>query len=486
MNEASERIAAMSVADAGTVRQAMKAIDAGMLGMALLHTADGAFAGLVTDGDLRRALLGGGGLETPLSAVRRASPITIQPSATAEEIAAIARAHPHVRCLPALDDDGRVVDLVTLDSRPRLPVSEPHLGEQELENVIACVVSGWISSAGGFVRQFEEDFARFCGCRHAVAVSSGTAALHLALLALGIGPGDEVVVPALTFVATANAVTYTGARPVFADVEATTWNIDPGEIDRLITRRTKAVLPVHLYGHPADMDPILDVARARGLHVVEDAAEAHGARYKERVAGTIGELGCFSFYGNKILTTGEGGMVVGDRAELIERVRLLRDHGMDPPHSYRHPVVGYNYRMTNLQAAVGVAQLGKVAAILQAKERIARHYAARLGDVPGIGLPPRAPWARPVCWLYTILVEEARFGCSRDALAARLREGGVDTRPIFPPLHTQPIYHTGERLPVAERLAGQGLSLPSAVTVKDVEIQRLTRLIRDAGGTPGP
>ncbi len=367
-----------------------------------------------------------------------------------------------------------------LDRRVRLPVAEPYLGEEELSYVTECVITGWVSSAGRFVTKFEEMFAAFCGTEYALATSNGTTALHLALLALDIGPGDEVLVPALTFIATANAVTYTGATPIFIDSEPDTWNMDPSALEAVITSRTKAIIPVHLYGHPADMDSIMAVARRHGLHVVEDAAEALGARHRGAVVGGLGDLGTFSFYGNKIITTGEGGMVVTNRGDLAAKMRQLRDHGMDPDRRYWHSVLGYNYRLTNIQAALGVGQLEKIDGILANKQRIAQLYAAGLGDVPGDTLPPQAPWATNVYWLYSILIQPERFGRDRDDLIAYLKSRGIDTRPLFPPLHQQPIYATGQRLPVSEHLSSVGISLPSAVTLTGADVHRIIEEIRHA------
>lgn len=471
-----ERIQAMTVPATATIRDAMRAINRGALGLALLSNLDGRFCGLVTDGDLRRALMNGYGLETPVADVPRPQPITASVGTSAEELAHLL--DESIRCVPLLNGDGRVADLAILDRRVRLPVAEPLLGERELQYVMECVLTGWVSSAGKFVRQFEEMFAAFCGARYAIATSNGTTALHLALLALDIGPGDEVIVPTLTFIATANAVTYTGAHPVFVDSEPETWNIDAEQIERVITSRAKAIIPVHLYGHPANMDAILDIADRHRLAVVEDAAEAHGARYKGHRVGAIGDIGCFSFYGNKIITTGEGGMVVTNRGDLAQRIRILRDHGMSLERRYWHPVLGYNYRLTNLQAALGVAQMERIEAILMIKRRIAQTYTDGLRDIPGLTLPPQAPWAENIHWLYSVLVDEKVFGMGRDDLMTALRNQAVDTRPLFPPVHTQPIYATGQCLPVAEQLASQGLSLPSAVNLNLNDVEQVVRSIR--------
>ncbi len=479
--ETRDRIKSMSVPAGGTIREAMKAIDRGALGTAFLVTDDGRFAGLVSDGDVRRALLGGHGLETPASEISRPEARKARVGMSAAEIAELFSER--VRLVPVLDDTDRIVDVIVFDKRVHLQVAEPSMGEEELINVTECVLTNWVSSGGRFVTMLEERFADFCGCKYAVAVNTGTAALHLALLALGIGRGDEVIVPSLTFIATANAVAYCGATPVFVDSEPDSWNIDPVFVEAAITPRTKAIVPVHLYGHPANMDPIAEIASRHNLAVIEDAAEAHGALYKGRRVGGIGDLGVFSFYGNKIVTTGEGGMIVTNRKDVAEAMAILRNHGMRPERRYWHETLGYNYRLTNLQAAVGVAQMDKIEPILAAKRRIARTYTEYLKDLPGITLPPEMDWAHNVFWLYSILVDESVAGIGRDALMEALQSAGVETRPLFPPLHTQPIYATGQSLPVAERLAATGLSLPSAVGLTDEDASHVAESVRAAFST---
>jgi perosamine synthetase len=363
------------------------------------------------------------------------------------------------------------------DPGPFIPVAAPDLSGNELAYVTDCVRSGWVSSLGRYVQSFESEFAAFCGVRHAVAVCNGTAALHLALAVLDVGPGDEVIVPTLTFIATANAVHYTGARPVFADSEAVTWNIDPAAIPGRMSARTRVILPVHLYGHPAHLQPILQHAARVGVAVVEDAAEAHGALYGGRKVGSFGRINTFSFYGNKILTTGEGGMLTTDDDELAAKARQLRDHGMSPDRRYWHPIIGFNYRMTNLQAALGLAQLERVDQFIQRKRALADQYRSLLGGVPGIVTAPEAQWARSVYWLYSVLVTE-EFPLTRDDLIGYLREQEIDSRPFFHPIHQMPPYSTGESLPVAERLAQQGINLPSGVGLKDEDVERVAEAIR--------
>ncbi|MET0385347.1 MAG: DegT/DnrJ/EryC1/StrS family aminotransferase [Polyangiales bacterium] len=363
-----------------------------------------------------------------------------------------------------------------------IPVSEPDLSGNELEYVSRCIRSGWVSSVGEYVTQFEAGFAKYCNAEHCVATANGTVAIHLALVSLGIQPGDEVIVPSLTFVATANAVVYAQAKPVFVDSDPTTWTMSVREIAPKITPRTKAIIVVHLYGHPVDMAPILELAKQHGLWVIEDAAEAHGAEYHGQRVGGLGDAGVFSFYGNKIITTGEGGALVTNDAALRQRAGFLRDHAMSPERRYYHSEIGYNYRLTNLQAAVGLAQLERIETFLAAKRSLARAYAERLGDVPGIVLAPEAPWAKSSYWMYSVLIQDA-FPLRRDALIAHLKARGIDTRPFFEPLHTLPPYAAGatpESLPVAERLAREGLNLPSSTKLTTAQVDRVVEAIRAA------
>ena len=359
-----------------------------------------------------------------------------------------------------------------------IPLTEPLLAGRELEYVTECIKTNWVSSLGMFVTRFENEFAEFCECSHGVAVSNGTVALHLALVVLGIGPGDEVIVPTLTFVATANAVQYTGAKPVFADSEPHTWNLDPAAVEAAVTPRTRAIIPVHVYGHPADMDPILEIANRHNLYVIEDAAEAHGAEYKGKRAGGMGHFGCFSFYGNKIITTGEGGMLVSNDPELARRAQFLKDHAMDPEKRYWHPEVGFNYRLTNIQAALGVAQLERIDHLIGLRRAHARQYDAELEGVRGLTPQPEAPWAHSVYWMYSVLVEDD-YGFTRNEVVAGLREHEIDTRPFFYPSHTMPPYQTGQHLPVAEGLSRKGINLPSGPTLSEEQISTVCHVLRE-------
>jgi len=348
-----------------------------------------------------------------------------------------------------------------------IPVYRPFIGDKEREYVLDAVNSTWISSKGKYLDRFESEFPAYLGSRYGIATCNGTVSLHLALAALGIGPGDEVIVPTLTYVASVNAVTYTGATPVFVDSEPDYWNLDPRLIEPVITERTKAIEVVHLYGHPADMDPIIDIADRHGLVVIEDAAEAHGAEYRGRKVGTFGAAASFSFFGNKVVTTGEGGMVVTDDEGLASTCRHLRGQGVSPTRTYWHDVVGYNYRMTNIAAAIGVAQMERVEDVLARKREIARLYAERLTGVPGVSFQREADWARAVWWMVSILVHPS----VRDELMRFLGENGVETRPFFFPAHELPMYPRETSYPVAERLGASGINLPSfpELTLKEID-----------------
>ena len=357
-----------------------------------------------------------------------------------------------------------------------IPVCEPTLGGNEAEYVLDCIRSNWISSAGKYIPRFEETFAEMCGARYGVACANGTVALHLALATLGIGPGDEVILPTFTMIATINAVTYTGATPVLVDSEPRTWNMDLDQVAARITPRTRAVMPVHTYGHPVDMDPLMELAEQHGFTVVEDAAEAHGAEYKGRRAGSLGHAGCFSFYANKIITTGEGGMVTTDNPDIARLARNLRDHAFSHERHFWHKYIGFNYRMTNMQAAVGLAQTEQMEGFVRARRANAARYTAALKEIPGIVTPPEAGWAKSVFWMYSILVED-EFRMTRDQLRAYLAERGIETRTFFIPMHLQPIYYRafeGQRYPVAERLCQRGFYLPSASSLTPREIDYIT------------
>ncbi len=365
-----------------------------------------------------------------------------------------------------------------------IPVCEPLLAGRESEYVNQCLTTGWISSAGAFLERFEDGMARLCAVAHGVACANGTAALHLACAALGLGPGDEVIAPAFSIVSTANAIGQTGATPVLVDVEPDTLCLDPRQAAAALTPASKAIMPVHMYGHPAEMDAILELARAHGLKVIEDAAQVHGASYHGRPLGGLGDMGCFSFFANKLITTGEGGMVVTDDEHLAQRLRLLRNlaHGAK---RFEHHELGFNYRLTNIQAALGLAQLERLEAIKLKKAAIGERYNQNLGDLPELTLY----WGRhragcePVMWMYGLLLPPDR---DRDQFMADLKVLGVDSRAFFLPLNQQPLYdgsHPGlpdlrGSFPVSEEAGRRGLYLPSGLSLTDEQIDRASQAVR--------
>lgn len=362
-----------------------------------------------------------------------------------------------------------------------VPVSQPFMWGNEAAYVSSAIEEGWISSRGRFVDSFERNFAEILGTKFAVAVCNGTAALHLALSALGVGAGDEVIVPDFCMMSPVLAVMYCGAVPVPVEIDET-WNIDPSLIEEKINDRTRAILVVHNYGHPAEMEQISEVARRRGLYLVEDVAEALGATVGGRKAGTFGDIACFSFYANKVVTTGEGGMVVTSNDELNARARWMRDlcFGPDDETRFIHREIGFNYRLTNMQAAVGVAQLEHFDEAVAGKVEVARQYNAALADIPGLTLPPEAPWAKNVYWVYGVVVER-EFGVSRARLQSLLREAGVETRRFFTPVHQQPVVKwSGEEgaFPRSAHLAENGLYLPSYIGMTEETVVYVADAVR--------
>lgn len=362
-----------------------------------------------------------------------------------------------------------------------IPLIEPEIRGNEWRYVEECLNTRWVSSAGPFVDRFEHLLAERCGSSHAVATVNGTSALHVALLVAGVRPEDEVLVSALTFIAPANAIRYVGAWPVFVDVEPDYWQMDPWRVVEFLEngcrwrngalynqrsgRRVTAIVPVHILGHPVDLDPILAVARKFGLKVIEDATEGLGATYKGRPLGSIGDIGCFSFNGNKIITTGGGGMIVTSNEGWAQKAKYLTTQAKDDPIEYVHKEIGYNYRLTNLQAAIGCAQMEQLDAYIAAKREIADRYSSALRDVHGIVPMQQAPWAKSIFWMYTVLVKEQAFGISSRSLLQTLAADKIQCRPLWQPIHQSPAHSVSRvvDLPIAERLSNEALSLPCSV-----------------------
>lgn len=461
-----------------TILKAMQAINAGGIGLALIEDEKGKYFGLVTDGDIRRSLLAGVDLHDSIGLVARKDSVTVLEGMPYEKI--FSMMNKTICHIPILDKKRRIKDLAHFSYKKDIPIARPFLKGNELKYVTECILGNWISSQGKYVVEFEKRFCEFCKTKYSLATSSGTVALHLALVSLGIGPGDEVIVPSFTFIATANAVTYTGAKPVFVDSEADTYNIDPMKIEKSITSRTKAIILVHLYGQPAKMDEIMRIARRHNFYVIEDAAEAHGAVYKSKRVGSISDIGCFSFFGNKIVTTGEGGMIVTNNAKVYKNAKVLRDHGMSLNKKYWHDRVGFNYRMTNIQAAIGCAQMEKVELILEEKQNIACMYKKYLSKLEHLVLPPEKSWSKNVFWVYPIVISPSRAtkGLLRDKIIKLLEQDNIDARPFFYPIHLMPPYRLKKKFPIAERISKNGIMLPSYVGIQEKEIKRICSVVK--------
>jgi perosamine synthetase len=363
-----------------------------------------------------------------------------------------------------------------------IPVSEPLIGDNVLPLVRECVETGWVSSEGRFITEFESRWAAYCGGRFGVAVSSGTTALQVAMQALRLKPGTEVIIPSYTIISCAIAVLEAGCVPVLVDCDPETWCMNLDEVEQRISTRTGAVMPVHIFGHPVDMGRLNDLAERHNLFVVEDAAESHGAESHGRRVGALGDMGCFSFYANKIITTGEGGMVLTNDHATADRLRALRNLCFRPDRRFFHTDIGYNYRLTNLQAAIGVAQIDRIDDHIARKRRIAAQYRDRLASLSALSLPVERPWARNVYWMYgLVLSDEVPFDAME--FARRLRALGIDTRPFFTGMHEQPALRDkglflGEAYPVTERLARRGLYVPSGLTLTESQIDRVSEAVR--------
>jgi perosamine synthetase len=371
-----------------------------------------------------------------------------------------------------------------------IPVNEPLIGEQEIANVLDCLKTGWISSAGKYLEEFEQAWADYCGMRYGIAVSNGTTALQVAVACLGLKPGDEVLLPSFTIISCAQAITYNGGVPVLVDSEPRTWCMDVSQVERRLTPRTRAIMPVHIYGHPVDMDPILDLARKHGLYIIEDAAEAHGAEYLSgrqsdqaiwRRCGGMSDISVFSFYANKLVTTGEGGMLLTNDPSLAERARSLRNLCFRRERRFYHTELGYNFRLTNLQAAIGLAQVQRMPETVRKKRWMGESYTQRLKHISSIQLPVEEAWAHQVYWMYGLVLDEAT-GMDAVEFSRRLHAQGVETRPFFLGIHEQPVYtrqglFKAETYPVTERIARQGLYLPSGVALTQAQLEEVCQAV---------
>jgi len=367
-----------------------------------------------------------------------------------------------------------------------IPVCKPWLPGKEKQYVNDAIDTNWISSSGKYIEKFEEGFAKFCDCEYGVCCSNGLAALHLACVAIGLKKGDEVIVPTFTMAASVNAVIFTGAIPVLIDCDKETYCMDVDQLESKITPRTKAIMPVHIYGHPCDMDPIMKLARKYNLYVIEDAAEAHGSEYNGKKCGSIGDIGCFSFYANKILTTGEGGMCVTKNKEFADKMKKLRNHAFDVPR-FIHNEVGFNYRLTNLQAAIGLAQTENAEMLVNARRGVGLKYNELLKEVKGLILPLEKPYAKNVYWMYGVVLDKS-VKLTKEDIMQKLKERGIETRSFFIPMHRQPAYinRTVENapdcsgsFPVVDFIGERGFYLPSSSDLTDEEIKFVVDSLKD-------
>ena len=459
-----------------TVRECMVVIDEHAKRISFILE-NGILVGVVTDGDIRRALLNDTKLDEPINSIMNEDFVSFQVGTDSKIIRE--KFNKRVRYIPLVDGNGYLVDIADPQGNFRISVLEPSMQGNELNYVSECIKTNWISSQGKFVNEFEKVFEDFHPQTYALAVSNGTVALHLSLIALGIKQGDEVIVPSLTFAASANAVIHSGAKPVFCEVDPETWCIDPCEVEKLISPRTKAIMPVHLYGHPCEMDVLRSICDKSKLLMIEDSAEALGSQWKGQKVGTFGDAATFSFFGNKTITTGEGGMILFQDSKVAQRARILRDHGMSKDRRYWHDFVGYNYRLTNIQAAIGVAQMEKFQKILEKKITISKFYDSILHGSDGIvKLPFQPKHSIHSNWLYGIILDKK---INRENISSELLALGIETRPFFFPLHTMPPYMEYKKsnsLSHSIDLSSQGLSLPTSVDLTDNELQSISLSVK--------
>lgn len=499
-----ERLASIVVGPDGSIRDAMEVINRGGVEIALVVDERRNLLGTISDGDVRRALLSGADLDDAARPLANPHPYVVSYSSSRSEVLEVMRQTGHTQ-LPVLDEDGRLVGLHVMHEllgapgrvsiTTQVPLAVPHLGGNEARYLQECIETNFVSSVGPFVDRFETEFASAIGARHAVACSSGTAALHVALELLGVRHGSLVAVSTFSFIASANAITYAGGDPLFVDSEPRTWNMDAELLHSELRQRAASGRPlpvaieiVHVLGQPADIEPLLAIRDELGILIVEDAAEALGATYiggplDGRHVGTIGDIGCFSFNGNKVITSGGGGMIVTNDDDLAARAKHLTTQAKLPGTGYHHDAVGYNYRLGNVAAALGLAQLEQLDLFLGAKRRIAAAYDRALAPFP-VELPPRTSWASSTYWLYSMLMRDD--GLPADVVVRALIAEGIQARPLWPPLHMQLPYQGADAIggDVAEQIYRRGVSLPSSVGLTDDDqhavVAVLERLFRAA------
>lgn len=451
--------------------EVMKIINENAMGMAFVVDRENKLCGVVTDGDIRRAILNNFGLQEKVKNIISKKfvygYITDSYESLQQKTKKIYETDNKIEIIPLVNEKFEVIDYFEYKQNVYFPVAIPNLNGNEFKYLTDAFMSTWISSSGEYISRFEESFSKYSDCKYGVACSNGTVAIHLALLALEIGKDDEVIIPDLTFAATINTVLHANATPVIVDVEENSWCIDPKEIEKAITSKTKAIIPVHIYGQACDMEAIMKLAKKYNLKVIEDCAEAHGAMYKGKKVGSFGDIGCFSFFGNKVITTGEGGMCTTNSNELNEKMRLLKDHGMSKNKKYWHDVVGYNYRMTNLQAAIGLAQLERIEDIHKNRKRYEEAYEEVL-DKKIFSFQQNLENRKKITWLVSVLLNNS---INKDEYMKKLKEKGIDARPFFYPLSDMEIYRDYCKIetPIAHKLSKTGLNLPTYESLKSID-----------------
>ena len=433
---------------------------------------DNKIVGVITDGDIRRAILNNFTKNDLVSKFMNREFVSLPFNSSNEKIRN--NLSSKIKYIPLINDNQEIVDIASFENYRTIPVMEPKLSENASLYVQECLETNWISSKGKYVNKFENEFSKVNDNLNALSVSNGTVALHLALVALGIKHGDEVLVPNFTFASCINAIIHSGAKPIIVDIEPDTWCIDHKLIKNLITKNTKAIMPVHLYGMPCNIEEILNIAHSCNLKVIEDCAEAIGSKWQGKPVGTFGEAATFSFFGNKTITTGEGGMIIFKDNKIYDKAKILRDHGMSVKKRYWHDHVGFNYRMTNLQAAVGYSQMEQFNNIINKKRSIAERYTANLSDLNGIKhLPGDTDKAYHSYWLYSLQLEER---IDRDEVISKLLNRGIEARPVFYPLNEMAIYKsfiTHNYFPISKIVSRSSLSLPSSLNLDNAQIDHI-------------
>lgn len=443
----------------------MKIINKNAMGIAFIIDENKKLCGTITDGDIRRALLNDYSLDTKVKIILSDNYVYALKDESYDSL--MQKISNRIKIIPIVNEEHHIVDFFEYKQDVYFPVAIPNLNGNEFKYLTDAFMSTWISSSGEYIERFEKGFSKYSDCKHGVAVSNGTVALHLSLIVLGIGRDDEVIIPDLTFAATINTVLHANATPVIVDVEEDSWCIDPLEIEKAITSKTKAIIPVHLYGQACDMTSIMKIAKKYNLKVIEDCAEAHGAMYNGKKVGSFGDIGCFSFFGNKVITTGEGGMCTTNNLVLDEKMRVLRDHGMSKTKRYWHDVIGYNYRMTNLQAAIGLAQLERIEEIHKNRRKYENNYRNILNNGSFTFQKDLLNRDR-ITWLVSLLLNET---LDKETYMTKLKKNGIDARPFFYPLSDMDIYksYSNAPTPVTHELSRRGLNLPTYESLKSLD-----------------